>query len=41
VAPRNRPAIALLRHLAATLDSRVRLTAGHNLGSAWFETLAA
>ncbi len=32
------PTIALLRHLAAALDSDVRLTAGHGLGSVWFET---
>lgn len=35
------PTIALLRHLAAALDSDVRLTAGHDLGSVWFETHAA
>jgi transcriptional regulator with XRE-family HTH domain len=35
------PTIALLRHLAAALDSDVRLTAGHDLGSVWFETRAA
>ena len=35
------PTIALLRHLAAALDSDVRLTAGHGLGSVWFETHAA
>jgi transcriptional regulator with XRE-family HTH domain len=31
------PTIALLRHLAAALDTDVRLTAGHDLGSVWFE----
>jgi hypothetical protein len=35
------PTIALLRHLADALDSYVRLTAGHDLGSVWFETHAA
>ncbi len=35
------PAIALLRRLAAALDSDVHLTAGHDLGSVWFETHAA
>jgi DNA-binding XRE family transcriptional regulator len=35
------PAIALLRHLAAALDANVRLTAGHDLGSVWFEPHAA
>ncbi len=35
------PTIALLRHLAAALDADVRLTAGHDLGSVWFETHAA
>ncbi len=35
------PAIALLRRLAAALDADVRLTAGHDLGSVWFETHAA
>jgi transcriptional regulator with XRE-family HTH domain len=35
------PTIALLRRLAAALDSDVRLTAGHDLGSVWFETHAA
>ncbi len=35
------PTIALLRHLAAALDSDVRLTAGHDLGSVWFEAHAA
>jgi hypothetical protein len=27
----------VLRHLAATLDADVHLTAGHDLGSVWFE----
>jgi transcriptional regulator with XRE-family HTH domain len=31
------PTIALLRHLAAALDADVHLTAGHDLGSVWFE----
>ena len=35
------PAIALLRRLAAALDADVRLTAGHDLGSVWFESHAA
>jgi transcriptional regulator with XRE-family HTH domain len=35
------PTIALLRHLAAALDADVRLTAGHDLGSVWFEPHAA
>jgi transcriptional regulator with XRE-family HTH domain len=35
------PSIALLRTLAAALDADVRLTAGHDLGSMWFETHAA
>ncbi len=35
------PTIALLRRLAAALDSDVHLTAGHDLGSVWFETHAA
>lgn len=35
------PTIALLRHLAATLDADVRLTAGHDLGSVWFENHGA
>jgi transcriptional regulator with XRE-family HTH domain len=35
------PTVALLRRLAAALDADVRLTAGHNLGSVWFETRAA
>jgi transcriptional regulator with XRE-family HTH domain len=32
------PAIPLLRRLAAALNADVRLTAGHDLGSVWFET---
>jgi len=35
------PTIALLRRSAAALDADVRLTAGHDLGSVWFETHAA
>jgi transcriptional regulator with XRE-family HTH domain len=35
------PTIALLRRLAAALDSDVRLPPGHDLGSVWFETHAA
>jgi ribosome-binding protein aMBF1 (putative translation factor) len=35
------PTIALLRRLAAALDSDVHLTAGHDLGSVWFEAHAA
>jgi transcriptional regulator with XRE-family HTH domain len=35
------PTVALLRRLAAALDADVRLTAGHDLGSVWFETRAA
>jgi transcriptional regulator with XRE-family HTH domain len=35
------PTIALLRRLAAALDVDVHLTAGHNLGSVWFEPRAA
>ena len=35
------PTIALLRRLAAALDSDVRITAGHDLGSVGFETHAA
>jgi hypothetical protein len=35
------PTIALLRRLAAALDANVRLTAGHDLGSVWFEPRAA
>jgi transcriptional regulator with XRE-family HTH domain len=35
------PTIALLRRLAAALDSDVRLTPGHDLGSVWFVPHAA
>lgn len=35
------PTVALLRCLAAALDADVRLTAGHDLGSVWFESHAA
>jgi transcriptional regulator with XRE-family HTH domain len=35
------PTIGLLRRLAAALDADVRLTAGHDLGSVWFEPHAA
>ncbi len=35
------PTIALLRRLAAAMDSDVHLTAGHDLGSVWFEPHAA
>jgi transcriptional regulator with XRE-family HTH domain len=35
------PTIALLRRLAAALDADVHLTAGHDLGSVWFESHAA
>jgi transcriptional regulator with XRE-family HTH domain len=35
------PTIALLRRLASALDSDVRLTTGHDLGSVWFEPHAA
>ncbi|MCM2420963.1 helix-turn-helix transcriptional regulator [Streptomyces sp. RKAG293] len=35
------PTIMLLRTLAAALDSDVRLTPGHELGSLWFEAHAA
>jgi transcriptional regulator with XRE-family HTH domain len=35
------PAIALLRRLAAALDSDVHLTPGHHLGSLWFGPHAA
>lgn len=34
----TKPTVARLRPLAAALDAAVRLTAGHALGSAWFET---
>ncbi len=39
--PPVEPTVALLRRLAAALDADVRLTAGHDLGSVWFETHAA
>jgi transcriptional regulator with XRE-family HTH domain len=35
------PTISLLRRLTAALDADVRLTAGHDLGSVWFEPHAA
>lgn len=35
------PTISLLRRLAAALNADVRLTAGHDLGSVWFEAHAA
>lgn len=35
------PTIARLQRLAAALDSDVRLTPGHDLGSVWFEPHAA
>ncbi|GAB1821523.1 helix-turn-helix domain-containing protein [Herbidospora sp. RD11066] len=35
------PTVALLRLLASALDADVRLTAGHDLGSVWFEAHAA
>ncbi|MFC7258846.1 helix-turn-helix domain-containing protein [Streptomyces lutosisoli] len=35
------PTVGLLRILAAALDADVRLTAGHDLGSLWFEAHAA
>lgn len=35
------PTVGLLRTLAAALDADVRLTAGHDLGSLWFEAHAA
>jgi len=35
------PTIALLRRLAAAMDSDVHLTAGHDLGSVWFGSHAA
>jgi transcriptional regulator with XRE-family HTH domain len=31
------PTVALLPRLATALDADVRLTAGHDLGSVWFE----
>ena len=34
------PTVGLLRVLAAALDADVRLTAGHDLGSLWFEAHA-
>jgi transcriptional regulator with XRE-family HTH domain len=35
------PTIPLLRRLAAAPNADVHLTAGHDLGSVWFETHAA
>ena len=35
------PTVPLLRRLAAALNADVRLTAGHDIGSVWFETHAA
>jgi transcriptional regulator with XRE-family HTH domain len=35
------PTTPLLRRLAAALNTDVRLTAGHDLGSVWFETHTA
>ena len=35
------PTIPLLRRLAAALNAEVHLTAGHDLGSVWFESNAA
>jgi transcriptional regulator with XRE-family HTH domain len=35
------PTVALLRRLAAAFDADVHLTAGHDLGSVWFESSAA
>ncbi|MFD4262330.1 helix-turn-helix domain-containing protein [Streptomyces sp. NPDC058534] len=35
------PTVGLLRTLAAALDADVKLTAGHDLGSLWFEAHAA
>ena len=35
------PTVALLRQLAAAFNADVRLTAGHDLGSVWFEPHAA
>ena len=35
------PTIPLLRRLATALNADVHLTAGHDLGSVWFETHAA
>jgi len=37
----SEPTVPLLRRLAAALNTDVRLTAGHDLGSVWFETHAA
>jgi transcriptional regulator with XRE-family HTH domain len=37
----TKPTIALLRRLAAALDADVRLTAGQDLSSGWFEPHAA
>lgn len=35
------PTVPLLRRLAAAFDAEVHLTAGHDLGSVWFENSAA
>ncbi|MFZ2043152.1 helix-turn-helix domain-containing protein [Trebonia sp.] len=35
------PTVPLLRRVAAALNADVHLTAGHDLGSVWFETHAA
>jgi transcriptional regulator with XRE-family HTH domain len=35
------PTVALPRRLATAFNADVRLTAGHDLGSVWFETHAA
>ena len=35
------PTVPLLRRLAAALNADVHLTAGHDLGSVWFEAHAA
>ncbi|MFI6575094.1 hypothetical protein ACIBFB_04780 [Nocardiopsis sp. NPDC050513] len=35
------PTVDLLRRLAAALDADVRLTAGHDIDSVWFEPHAA
>ncbi|MGA9829648.1 MAG: helix-turn-helix transcriptional regulator [Trebonia sp.] len=35
------PTVPLLRRRAAALNADVHLTAGHDLGSVWFETHAA
>jgi transcriptional regulator with XRE-family HTH domain len=35
------PTVPLLRRLAEALNADVRLTAGHDVGSVWFETHAA